>query len=244
MRAGLFSGDALADPTSMRAAVLDSPGMAGADLAGAVSTGAPYTVAATGTTRARVAALDLGIKANTPRMLAERGIETRVAAVVGVDRRAARRFTPTASSSPTARATRPPPRTPSPSPRRCCAARCRSSASASATRSSPAPWASGRTRCATATAGSTSRSSTTPTARWRSRARTTASPSPARPGERVDSPFGRVHLSHSCPNDGTVEGLTCEGVPAFSVQYHPEAAAGPHDAADLFDRFADMMGDR
>ena len=78
MRAGLFSGDALADPTSMRAAVLDSPGMAGADLAGAVSTRAPYTVAATGTTRARVAALDLGIKANTPRMLAERGIETRV----------------------------------------------------------------------------------------------------------------------------------------------------------------------
>ena len=64
------------------------------------------------------------------------------------------------------------------------------------------------------------------------------------PGERVDSPFGRVHLSHSCPNDGTVEGLTCEGVPAFSVQYHPEAAAGPHDAADLFDRFADMMGNR
>ena len=89
MRAGLFSGDALADPTSMRAAVLDSPGMAGADLAGAVSTGAPYTVAATGTTRARVAALDLGIKANTPADARRARDRDAGPAVVGVDRRAA-----------------------------------------------------------------------------------------------------------------------------------------------------------
>ena len=39
------------------------------------------------------------------------------------------------------------------------------------------------------------------------------------------------------------EGLRCLDVPAFSVQYHPEAAAGPHDAAYLFDRFADLMQD-
>jgi len=64
------------------------------------------------------------------------------------------------------------------------------------------------------------------------------------PGEHVDSPHGDVHLSHGCPNDGVVEGLTCGAVPAFSVQYHPEAAAGPHDAADLFDRFAVLMGGR
>jgi carbamoyl-phosphate synthase small subunit len=43
-------------------------------------------------------------------------------------------------------------------------------------------------------------------------------------------------------NDGVVEGLAARDVPAFSVQYHPEAAAGPHDAAYLFDRFTDLLG--
>ena len=41
--------------------------------------------------------------------------------------------------------------------------------------------------------------------------------------------------------DNVVEGLQCVDIPAFSVQYHPEAAAGPHDAAYLFDRFVDLM---
>jgi carbamoyl-phosphate synthase small subunit len=48
-------------------------------------------------------------------------------------------------------------------------------------------------------------------------------------------------VSHHCPNDGTVEGLRCLEISAFSVQYHPEAAAGPHDAALLFDEFAALM---
>jgi carbamoyl-phosphate synthase small subunit len=56
------------------------------------------------------------------------------------------------------------------------------------------------------------------------------------------TPYGRVRVSHVCLNDNVVEGLECLDVPAFSVQYHPEAAAGPHDAAYLFDRFADLMG--
>ena len=60
-------------------------------------------------------------------------------------------------------------------------------------------------------------------------------------GEIIDTPFGRVQVSHVCLNDGVVEGLRCLDVPAFSVQYHPEAAAGPHDAADLFDEFARLM---
>ena len=65
-------------------------------------------------------------------------------------------------------------------------------------------------------------------------------------GESVPSPygeghFGRVHVSHVDLNDDVVEGLECEDIPAFSVQYHPEAAAGPHDAAYLFDRFVDLM---
>lgn len=63
-------------------------------------------------------------------------------------------------------------------------------------------------------------------------------------GEVVTAPetrFGRVQVSHSSLNDGVVEGLRCMDVPAFSVQYHPEAAAGPHDSAYLFDRFVDLM---
>ena len=63
------------------------------------------------------------------------------------------------------------------------------------------------------------------------------------PIDRVsDTPYGRVEVSHVCLNDDVVEGLRCLDVPAFSVQYHPEAAAGPHDSAYLFDRFCDLMG--
>jgi carbamoyl-phosphate synthase small subunit len=55
------------------------------------------------------------------------------------------------------------------------------------------------------------------------------------------TPYGRVRVSHICLNDEVVEGLECLDLPAFSVQYHPEAAAGPHDAAYLFDRFCALM---
>jgi carbamoyl-phosphate synthase small subunit len=54
-------------------------------------------------------------------------------------------------------------------------------------------------------------------------------------------PFGRVEVSHRNLNDDTVEGLRCLDVPAFSVQYHPEAAPGPHDAAGLFLEFRTLI---
>ncbi len=53
--------------------------------------------------------------------------------------------------------------------------------------------------------------------------------------------FGRVEVSHYDLNDNVVEGLNCLDIPAFSVQYHPESAAGPHDANYLFDRFREMV---
>ncbi len=53
--------------------------------------------------------------------------------------------------------------------------------------------------------------------------------------------FGRVEVSHVNLNDDVVEGLNALDIPAFSVQYHPEAAAGPHDANYLFDRFRDLV---
>jgi len=53
--------------------------------------------------------------------------------------------------------------------------------------------------------------------------------------------YGRGEVTHTCLNDGVVEGLALLDKPAFSVQYHPEAAAGPHDASYLFDRFVELM---
>ncbi|MDH2444335.1 glutamine-hydrolyzing carbamoyl-phosphate synthase small subunit [Amnibacterium sp. CER49] len=62
-------------------------------------------------------------------------------------------------------------------------------------------------------------------------------------GGPVETPagFGRAEVTHVDLNDDVVEGIACLDLPAFSVQYHPEAAAGPHDAEALFDRFRDMV---
>jgi carbamoyl-phosphate synthase small subunit len=61
---------------------------------------------------------------------------------------------------------------------------------------------------------------------------------------RTDTPYGLAEVTHVCLNDDVVEGLRLLDRPAFSVQYHPEAAAGPHDAGYLFDRFLALMSDR
>jgi carbamoyl-phosphate synthase small subunit len=66
--------------------------------------------------------------------------------------------------------------------------------------------------------------------------------------ETVETPYGTAEVSHVSLNDNVVEGLKLTGrdgrVLAFSVQYHPEAAAGPHDSAYLFDRFVELMEGR
>ena len=67
-------------------------------------------------------------------------------------------------------------------------------------------------------------------------------PTPKR-RRHINTPVGRVILTHVSLNDGTVEGLRCLDVPAFSVQFHPEASPGPHDSFYLFQRFVDLMAD-
>jgi carbamoyl-phosphate synthase small subunit len=62
-----------------------------------------------------------------------------------------------------------------------------------------------------------------------------------RDADAAETSFGRVELTHWNLNDGTLEGLRCLDVPALSVQYHPEAAPGPHDARYLFDEFRALM---
>lgn len=75
-------------------------------------------------------------------------------------------------------------------------------------------------------------------------------------GFAVDAPldrptptrWGEARVSHICLNDNVVEGLELRSptgaLLGFSVQYHPEAAAGPHDSSYLFDRFIDVMAAR
>ncbi|AGP30835.1 carbamoyl phosphate synthase small subunit [Corynebacterium terpenotabidum Y-11] len=62
-----------------------------------------------------------------------------------------------------------------------------------------------------------------------------------RAGEPFDTPFGTAQVTHTCLNDDCVEGVALDSGLAFSVQYHPEAAAGPHDANPLFDQFIELM---
>jgi len=63
------------------------------------------------------------------------------------------------------------------------------------------------------------------------------------PSRSVTSGLGSIAVTHVNLNDGTLEGMRCGDVPAFSVQFHPEAHPGPHDASGLFDEFLALMGE-
>jgi carbamoyl-phosphate synthase small subunit len=62
-----------------------------------------------------------------------------------------------------------------------------------------------------------------------------------RDGRIAHTGFGRAELTHWNLNDGTLEGLRCLDVPGLSVQYHPEAAPGPHDSGYLFGEFRALL---
>jgi carbamoyl-phosphate synthase small subunit len=66
----------------------------------------------------------------------------------------------------------------------------------------------------------------------------------AEPGAAFDTEFGPAQVTHVSLNDGVIEGLRLLDAPAISVQYHPEAAPGPHDAAGLFGEFCQLMAGR
>ncbi len=64
---------------------------------------------------------------------------------------------------------------------------------------------------------------------------------PAEPGGQFETALGTAEITHVNLNDGVVEGLRLLDAPAFAVQYHPEAAPGPHDASGLFTEFCELM---
>jgi carbamoyl-phosphate synthase small subunit len=240
MRGGVFSGDALADPDVLVERVLASPRMAGANLAGEVTTEQTYVVPADGQRRFRVAALDLGIKTNTPRMMAARGIETHVLGVhATIDDVLAVEpdgvFLANGPGDP-ATADGPVALTRAVLERRiplfgiCFGHQILGRA-----------LGRGTYKLRYGHRGINIPVIDVETGRVSITAQNHGFALDGEPGERFDTPFGAARISHHCPNDGCVEGVRALDVPAFSVQYHPEAAAGPHDAASLFDEFAGLM---
>jgi carbamoyl-phosphate synthase small subunit len=238
MRAAISSTDL--DPDSVLAKVLQSPSMAGADLAGDVTTGQPYTVAALGQTRFTVAALDYGIKTMTPHRMAERGITTHVL--------------PSTSSVEQVLSTGADAVFLSNGPgdpgvadeaveivRALLGHRVPIFGICFGNQLLGRAYGFGTYKLRYGHRGINQPVQD----RLTGKVEVTAH----NHGFAVDAPldgvaeteFGGVEVSHVSLNDGVVEGLRARDVPAFSVQYHPEAAAGPHDAAYLFDRFVDLI---
>ena len=249
MRVGIFSGDAAAgSEADLLDVVREAPSMSGADLAGEVTTERPYVVPPLGEKRFTVAAVDLGIKGMTPRLLAERGVEVHVlpakatvedVLAVGPDgvffsngpgdpgategpitllRQVLKRRIPFFGI--------------------CFGNQLLGRALGLSTyklrfghRGINQPVLD----------RSTGRVEVTAHNHGFAVLAASQGEGEAAPDGAFDTEFGRAEVSHVCLNDGVVEGLRCLDVPAFSVQYHPEAAAGPHDAGYLFDRFTDLM---
>jgi carbamoyl-phosphate synthase small subunit len=240
MRVGIFSGAEIAAVDGLLARVLESPEMKGANLSADVTTSEPYVVEAIGPRKFRVAAIDLGIKSMTPHRMAERGIETHVLpAGLSVEQVLAVEpdgvfFSNGPGDPATADAevelTRGLLERRVPIFGICYGNQVLGRALGFGTyklkyghRGINQPVQDRLTGKVEVTAHNHGFAVDAPT-------------------DRVsDTEFGRVEVSHVCLNDGVVEGLRCLDVPAFSVQYHPEAAAGPHDAAYLFDRFVELM---
>jgi carbamoyl-phosphate synthase small subunit len=240
MRAGIFSGEAIAPEPELLARVQAQPHMKGASLYEEVATQEAYVVPAVGEKRFTVAAIDLGIKGMTPHRMAERGIEVHVL--------------PATATADEIYAVNPDGVFFSNGP------------GDPATADGPVALMSEVLERKTPLFGICfgnqilGRALGFGTYKLKYGHRGINQPVQDRTtgkvevtahnhGFAVDAPldkvsetkFGRAEVSHVCLNDNVVEGLQLLDQPAFSVQYHPEAAAGPHDAAYLFDRFVSLM---
>lgn len=241
MRVGVFSGEDAHRPVAdLLAQIQAAPKMAGASLVQDVTVTAPHIVEAAVDHRATVAAIDLGIKSMTPEMLAQRGARVHVlpAATTWADIQALNVDGLFVSNGPGDPATM--------------------TAQVDLVRSAlehKMPFFGicfGHQMFGQALGLETYKLTyghrginqpvlDTATGRVQITAQNHGFAIKAPEGV-FETLYGRAEVSHWSLNDHVVEGLRCLDVPAFSVQFHPEAAAGPHDAAELFDQFVSMMG--
>jgi carbamoyl-phosphate synthase small subunit len=267
------------DPARLLDRVLASPQMTGADLARVVTTPEPYTIQPSGQARYRVVAVDLGIKASTPRNLAARGCEVVVAPATTTAEQIL-------ASSPDGVFFSNGPGDPAAATYAveamrgvldagvpvfgiCLGSQILALALGLGTyklryghRGVNQPvmdLATGRVYITSHNHGFAATLPGTPhpaelpgvsaetphaiapdvSAETRHGATWTHIPPGSR--EPFDTPYGPAVVSHVNLNDGVVEGLRLLKRPVFSVQYHPEAAPGPHDAADHFDHFCTLL---
>ncbi|GHA89611.1 carbamoyl-phosphate synthase small chain [Streptomyces tendae] len=240
MRVGIFSGQALPDEGTMLAEVRQAPEMSGADLSAEVATTEAYVVPAIGDKKYTVAAVDLGIKGMTPHRMAERGIEVHVlpATATVEDVYSVEPDGVFFSNGPGDPATADHPV---------------SVMQGVLERGTPLfgicfgnqilgrALGFGTFKLKYGHRGINQPVQDRTTGKVEVTAHNHGFAVDAPLDQVSDTPYGRAEVSHVCLNDNVVEGLQLLDRPAFSVQYHPEAAAGPHDAAYLFDRFVKLM---
>ncbi|MET8473785.1 glutamine-hydrolyzing carbamoyl-phosphate synthase small subunit [Streptomyces sp. NPDC006422] len=240
MRSGIFSGETLATDAELVEKVKAQPQMKGASLYEEVATKEAYVVPAIGEKKFTVAAVDLGIKGMTPHRMAERGIEVHVlpATATPEDVYAVNPDGVFFSNGPGDPATAEGPV---------------ALMTAVLERRTPLfgicfgnqilgrALGFGTFKLKYGHRGINQPVQDRTTGKVEVTAHNHGFAVDAPLDKVSDTKFGRAEVSHVCLNDNVVEGLQLLDQPGFSVQYHPEAAAGPHDAAYLFDRFVSLM---
>jgi len=244
MRVGISTVET--DPEALLAKVRQAAEMTGSELSDEVTTTEAYVVPAIGEKRFTVAAVDLGIKANTPRMMSERGIEVHVL--------------PSTASLDDVRAVNPDGLFFSNGPGDPAATTGQVELLKGAL-GEGVPYFGicfgnqlfgralgfGTFKLKYGHRGINQPVMDRTTGKVEVTAHNHGFAVDAPLDEETQTPYGVATVSHVCLNDDVVEGLELRderGLKSFSVQYHPEAAAGPHDAAYLFDRFCQLMESR